>query len=151
MHIKDRFKIFKNAYSWQHDSLTSEFYNILKSKTCHFLEIMQTKLNFIYNNYKLSIATFDNIHQMESNYIYGGPINVRMTWWNIFHAFGFGSYMSWITFPNDNLVELFTKYFASQSSLDMTFSNFGPYGCVATSMQLTMYNMDMCHKNNGLK
>jgi hypothetical protein len=77
--------------------------NLVTTSFCWF-RIMQIKLNFIYNNYKLYIVTFDNIHQMESNYIYGGPIHVRIMWWNIHHAFEFDSYMSWIIFPNDNLV-----------------------------------------------
>jgi hypothetical protein len=34
-----------------------------------------------------------------------------------------GSYMSWINFPNDILVELSTKYSTSQSSPHMTFAN----------------------------
>ncbi len=42
--------------------------------------------------------------------------------WIVFRAFRLRSYMSWINFPNDILVELSTKYSASQSSPHMTFA-----------------------------
>ncbi len=47
---------------------------------------------------------------------------MRMRCLTILQAFAFGSYISWISFPNDILVELFTKYFASQSP-HMTFAS----------------------------
>jgi hypothetical protein len=66
------------------------------------------------------MATFDNIHHVQVQ-LYGDPINVCTTCWTILHAFGFGSYILWISFPNDVLVELFTKHSTSQSSPQMTF------------------------------
>jgi len=38
-----------------------ELYKIGKSKTCKFWKIMQIAPYSIYSNYKLSMATFDNI------------------------------------------------------------------------------------------
>ncbi len=43
------------------------FYKIRKSKTCHFWKIMQITPYSIFSNYKLSMATFDNILQMQPN------------------------------------------------------------------------------------
>jgi hypothetical protein len=97
------------------------FYKIRKSKTYHFLKMQITPYS-ICSNYKLSMATFDNIHHVQVQ-LYGGPINVCTMCWIILCAFGFGSYMSWISFPNDILVELFAKYSTSQSSPHMTFSS----------------------------
>jgi len=48
---------------------------------------------------------------------------VRMTCSIVLYASRFGSYVLWIGFPNDILVELSTKYSTSQSSPHMTFVN----------------------------
>ncbi len=98
------------------------FYKSHKSKTCHFWKIMQITPSSICSNYKLSMATFGTIHHVQV-WLYGAPINVRTTCWTILHASWFWSFMSWINFPNDILVELFRKYSTSQSSPPMTFSS----------------------------
>ncbi len=58
---------------------------------------------------------------MQSNHMEVPSMCTRC--WTIFFAFKFGSYMLWITFANDILVEVSTKYYASQSSPHITFAN----------------------------
>jgi hypothetical protein len=45
-----------NMISWQ-----NSFHKIYKSKTCHFLKIMQITPNSICSNYKLFMVAFDII------------------------------------------------------------------------------------------
>jgi hypothetical protein len=94
------------------------FYEILESKTCHFLKIMQIAPKFICNNTNylwLPLITFIKCspivwrsHQCAHDVLI------------IFCASRFNSYMSRITFLNDILVELSKKYYTSQSSPHMT-------------------------------
>ncbi len=101
-----------NMIPWQH-----RVKKVCKSKTCHFWKIMQITTNFICINYKLSMATLNNIHQVKSN-----CMEAYSMCWIIICAFRFSSYVSWTIFLN-NIVELKTKHFASQSSPHMPFAN----------------------------
>jgi hypothetical protein len=79
--------------------------------------------------------------------LYGSPINILTTCWANHHAFGFNSYMLWITLRNDILVDLYMKYSTSQSSHHITFtsllieyaSNFKVFWCCLAIWVKTHY------------
>ncbi len=109
-------------YSWQHDLFTKLcFIKFLSPK--HVIFERSCKLHHIPYLATTNCLWLPSITIFMCNQLYGGPIDMRTMCWTIFHAFGFGSYMSWISFPNDILVEFFAKYYASQSLPHMTFFN----------------------------
>jgi hypothetical protein len=115
---EDGFTNLKFDCTWQHDSLTKLGFikstspkNVIFEKSCKLHHIPYlTTINYLW----LLLITF-----IKCNSIVWRPWH--MACWTIFHASGFGSYMSWINLPNDILVELSTKYSTSQSSPHMTF------------------------------
>jgi len=65
---KDRFTNLKYDCTWQHDSLTKSGYKKSTSpKHVIFERWCKLHQNFICSNYKLSMATFNNICQVQSN------------------------------------------------------------------------------------
>ncbi len=120
--IEHRFTIFKYDFTWKHHSLTklghikstsSKHVTFERSCKSHQISYVATT-NYLWLPLKITnYLWLPSIKFVRCNPIYGGPINVRTMCWTFFCAFEFSSYMSWITFPNDILVELSIKYFVS--------------------------------------
>jgi hypothetical protein len=120
---EDAFTNLKFDYTWQHDLLTKlSFINFASPR--HVIFERSCKLHHIPHLTFINYLWLPSITFFKCNPIVWRPHQcVHTTCWTIIRVSRFGSYMSWINFPSDILLELFTKYLASQSSPHMTFTS----------------------------
>jgi hypothetical protein len=141
---EDGFTNLKFDYTWQHDSFRKLGFiksispkHVIFKKSCKLHHIAYvTTTNYLW----LPLITL-----VRCNPIIWKPHQCAHDMLNNFLCFYIWAIHIWITFPNDILVELSTKYFASQSSPHMRFASLPTK--YASNLKVVVCCLTICKKN----